>query len=155
MKHLALIIPAAAALLMTAAEPAGFVHWKAGELKGLGAKLATRMDAKKVAVEQLGNFGNHLMMVAHREGNGEAEVHDGKADIFIVQEGEATLVHGGEVVDPKTTAPGETRGPSIRGGEKIRLAPGDMVHIPVRVPHQLLLAPGAKFTYAVVKIDAK
>jgi mannose-6-phosphate isomerase-like protein (cupin superfamily) len=152
MKNLILIL---AAMAMTAAEPAGFVHWKAAELKGLGATLAPRMDAKKVAVEQLGKFGNHLIMVAHREGSGEAEVHDNQADFFIVQEGEATLVYGGEVVDAKTTAPGEIRGPSIRGGEKTRLGPGDIVHIPVTVPHQLLLAPGAKFTYAVVKVDAK
>ncbi len=144
-----------AALPLMAAEPAGFVHWKAAELKGYGAKLAPKMDAKKVASQTLGNFGNHLFMVAHREGSGEAEMHDTQHDIFVVQEGQATLLIGGQVVDPKTTAPGETRGPSIRGGEKVRLAPGDMVHIPAKVAHQLLLDPGAKFTYGIVKIDVK
>ena len=155
MRRLTLIVLTGAALVMTAAQPTGFVHWKAGELKGFGAKLAPKMDAKKVATEQLGKFGNHLVMVAHREGSGEAEVHDTQADIFIVEEGEATLAHGGEVVDPKTTAPGEIRGPSIRGGEKTRIAAGDIIHIPVKEPHQLLLAPGAKFTYAIVKVDVQ
>jgi mannose-6-phosphate isomerase-like protein (cupin superfamily) len=152
MKQLLLI---SAALVLFAAEPAGFMHWRAGELKNYGSKLAPKMDATKLAFEPLGKFGNHSVLIAHREGNGEAEVHETQADLFIVQEGRATLVHGGEVVNARTTAPGETRGPSIRGGERSTLAPGDIVHIPVKVPHQLLLEPGAKFTYAIVKIDSK
>jgi mannose-6-phosphate isomerase-like protein (cupin superfamily) len=150
MRHLFAL---AAAFTLLAAEPAGFVHWKAASLKAYGPKLAAKMDAKKTALEQLGKWGNHLLLVAHREGSGEAELHETQADIFVVQEGEATLVTGGEVVGPKTTAPGEIRGPSIKGGGKTSLGPGDMVHIPAGVPHQLLLAPGARFTYAVAKID--
>ncbi len=150
MKHLLLFVPV---LALVAAEPAGFVHWKASDLKAYGAKLAPRMDSKKVATEQLGKFGNHLMMVAHRVGNGEAEIHDTQADFFIVQAGEATLAYGGRVPDGKTTAQGEIRGSSIEGGEKTRIGPGDVVHIPAKVPHQLLIAPGAKFDYAIVKVD--
>jgi mannose-6-phosphate isomerase-like protein (cupin superfamily) len=152
MKHVLLI---STALLLAAAEPAGFVHWRAGELKSYGAKLAPRMDAQKLAFEALGKFGNHSVLIAHREGSGEAEVHAAQADIFIVEEGRATLVYGGQVLDARTTAPGEIRGPSIQGGERSTLAPGDVVHIPVKVPHQLLLEPGAKFTYAIVKIDSR
>src|SRR5687768_17721038 len=44
--------------------------------------------------------------------------HDTQAVIFVVQSGAATLVLGGNVVDGKTTAPGETRAPSIKGGKK-------------------------------------
>jgi mannose-6-phosphate isomerase-like protein (cupin superfamily) len=92
-------------------------------------------------------------MVAHREGDGEAEVHQGQADVFVVQDGEATLVIGGEVEGGRTTAPGEIRAPSIKGGSKKPLAAGDVVHIPAKVAHQLLIAPGRKFTYFVVKVD--
>jgi mannose-6-phosphate isomerase-like protein (cupin superfamily) len=153
MKRLVLIV---GALALVAAEPAGFMHWSSAEMKGRGAKLAPKMDAKKkIANEFLGKFGNHSLLLTHREGNGEAEVHEGQVDVFIVQEGTATLVHGGQVLEPRTTAPGEIRGPSIKGGEKTKLAPGDVVNIPVKVPHQLLLAPGAKFTYVIVKIDDK
>lgn len=137
-----------------AADPAGFVHWKAGELKNFERKLGPKVNAQKVASEQLGNFGNHSFMVAHRQGDGLAEVHEKQADIFVVISGEATLQVGGEVVDGKTTAPNEIRGPSIRGGEKKQLGAGDLVHIPVRVPHQLLVAGGKQFTYGIVKVDA-
>jgi mannose-6-phosphate isomerase-like protein (cupin superfamily) len=136
-----------------AAEPAGIVIWKASDLKGYEQKLAPKIDAGKLATEQLGRFGNHLAMIGHRQGDGQAEVHGLQADIFVVQSGEATLVLGGEVVDGKTTAPNEIRAASIKGGQRHAIAAGDIVHIPAKVPHQLLIAPGKQFTYFVVKVD--
>jgi mannose-6-phosphate isomerase-like protein (cupin superfamily) len=138
---------------LMAAEPAGFVMWSNADLKGYGAKLAPKMNAGKVANERLATWGNHLAMIAHREGDGEAEVHEKQADVFVVQDGEATLVIGGEVEGGKTTAPGEIRAPSIKGGSKRPLAAGDIVHIPAKIPHQLLIVSGKKFTYFVVKVD--
>ena len=67
----------------------------------------------------------------------------------------ATLVVGGKVVDPRTTAPHEIRGPSIRGGEKLKLAAGDVVHIPIKTAHQMLVESGKQITYFVVKIDSR
>jgi mannose-6-phosphate isomerase-like protein (cupin superfamily) len=137
----------------TAAEVPGVVVWPAAELKAYGQKLAPKMNARKTASESLGRFGNHLASIGHREGDGEAELHETQADFFVVQSGNATLVVGGEVVDGKTTAPGEIRGPSIKGGQRHALAAGDVVHIPAKVPHQLLVAPGKEFTYFVIKVD--
>jgi mannose-6-phosphate isomerase-like protein (cupin superfamily) len=34
-----------------------------------------------------------------------------------------------------------------------KFSPGDVVTIPVRVPHQMKLAPGKEITYFVVKVD--
>jgi mannose-6-phosphate isomerase-like protein (cupin superfamily) len=136
-------------------DPPGVVLWKSSVLKGYETTLAARMDAMKLAVEQLGKFGNHSFMISHREASGEAEVHENQADVFIVEGGSATLVLGGVVEGGRTTAPGETRGKGIRGGEPKTLGVGDIVHIPASVPHQLLVAPGQKFTYFVIKIDVK
>jgi len=52
----------------------------------------------------------------------------------------------------KTTAPGELRGPSIEGGVRQKLSAGDVVHIPAKTAHQLLLDQGAKMTYFVMKV---
>jgi mannose-6-phosphate isomerase-like protein (cupin superfamily) len=153
MKKKVLAAALATTMPLMAAEPAGFVVWPGAELKGYGRKLAPKMNAGKVAAERLATFGNHLAMIAHREGDGEAELHEAQADVFVVQDGEATLVIGGEVVGGKTTAPAEIRGPSIKGGERRKLAVGDIVHIPAKVAHQLLVAPGQKFTYFVIKVD--
>ncbi len=113
------------------------------------------MSDKKVASETLANYGNHLTMLAHREGDGEVEVHDKMADVFVVLSGEAKLVTGGTVVGGHSTAPGEIRGASITGGETVTLGAGDAVHIPAKVPHQLLVAHGKKITYFVVKAEEK
>ena len=64
----------------------------------------------------------------------------------------AGLLDEGTIVDGKTTAPGEMRGASIRGGTDVKLGPGDVLHIPAKVPHQMQLAAGAQVTYFVTKV---
>ncbi len=152
-KQTALALVMTAAVPLMAAEPTGVAVWSASELKAYGRTLAPKMNEHKFASERLATFGNHYTMVAHRERDGEAELHETQADFFVVESGAATLVVGGQVVDPKTTAPGEVRGPSIKGGERKALAAGDIVHIPARVPHQLLVPAGKEFTYFVVKVE--
>jgi mannose-6-phosphate isomerase-like protein (cupin superfamily) len=73
---------------------------------------------------------------------------------MIVESGEATLVVGGTMVEPKTVKPHEVRGSSIAGGAIKQLTPGDVVHIPAKVPHQLKIATGKTFTYLVIKVDS-
>lgn len=117
--------------------------------------LQKPMPAKgNIALESLGNFGNHRANRIQRERSGEAEIHQRAHDLLVIQSGEATLVTGGRVPGAKTTTPGELRGPSIEGGQQQKLAPGDVVHVPAGVPHQILLAPGAHLTYFAMKIDA-
>jgi mannose-6-phosphate isomerase-like protein (cupin superfamily) len=150
---LVLGIAVSAASLPAADAPAAVV-WPSAELKAYAQKLSPKVDAGKFASDRLGSYGNHYMLIAHREGDGSAELHEKEADIFVVQSGAATLVVGGELVGGHTTAPGEIRGPSIKGGEKKPLAAGDIVHIPAGVPHQLLL-PKGEFTYFVVKVQGQ
>lgn len=154
-KLMLLAVPAAFALVALAADPAGFHLWTAADLKKAEKGLGPKMDAGKVATESLGKFDNHSLMLAHREGPGQAELHAKVADVFVVQSGEATLVVGGKMPGDKSTAPGERRGPSIEGGTKHKLAAGDVVNIPANTPHQLLLDPGKQFTYFVVKVEGK
>ena len=126
--------------------------WKATEIAERGNVLAKKLDAQKVASEIVLKEGNRTFMVAHREGSGIAEWHEKEADIMVISVGEVTMVHGGTIVDGKTTAPGEMRGPSIKGGTEVRLRAGDVLHIPAQVPHQMKLDPGTKLTYFVAKV---
>ena len=154
MKRIASILLAFGLLPLVAADPAGVGYWSGAELKAYGKKLAPKVNELKVATAQLGKFGKQSAMIAYREASGEAEVHETVADVFIVQAGEATVALGGKVVGGKSTGPGEIRGKSIEGGVVKRLMPGDVVHIPANLPHQVLLAPGAKpFTYMIVKVE--
>ena len=56
------------------------------------------------------------------------------------------------MVDPKTTAPNEKRAASIRGGVEKKVAPGDVITVPIKTPHQMMVAAGKQITYFVVKI---
>ncbi len=135
------------------AAPNGFVHWKASDLKGHSKSLAGRMNEQKLSAQPLGKWGNHDAQITHREADGVPEIHESVADFFVVQGGEATLVVGGKVEGGKTTDPGEVRGGKIVGGERVKLTPGDVVHIPHNTPHQLLVPKS--FDYFVIKVNVR
>jgi mannose-6-phosphate isomerase-like protein (cupin superfamily) len=114
-------------------------------------QLATQGDGS--ASETLEKYPHHYTMLAFRSKNGGAEVHQNFADMFTILDGHVTLITGGEVVDPKTTAPGEIRGSSVKGGWSQELHASDVVHIPAGTPHQMLIAAGETVTYFVVKVE--
>ena len=126
--------------------------WRAAEIQEKGRALSKKLDAGKVASETIATVGNRTFMVAHREGSGQAEWHEKQADIMMISSGEVTMVYGGTIPDEKNTAAGERRGSSITGGTQVKLGPGDVLHIPAKTPHQMLLAPGAQVTYFVAKV---
>jgi quercetin dioxygenase-like cupin family protein len=125
-----------------AADPAPQVlHLTAAEVK---AKTATGSP-------MLVSTDTYQVMQGARDKAGEAEVHARDTDVFYVISGRATFVTGGAVVDGKQTAPGETRGPSIQGGDTRTLAAGDVVVIPAGTPHWFKAVDG-KIDYFVAKV---
>ncbi|MFN0084599.1 MAG: hypothetical protein ACKVX9_04360 [Blastocatellia bacterium] len=133
-----------------------FALWSARELKGYEQPLREKVSGEsKASSIKLADYGSSNVAISHREANGIPEVHAHMDDYFIVESGEATLVVGGEVVNPKHPEPNETRGDSIRAGERKPLAAGDVAHIPADLPHQLLVEKGKRFTYFVIKVKVK
>jgi mannose-6-phosphate isomerase-like protein (cupin superfamily) len=133
-----------------------FHYWSAKELKGYEKPLHDQVSGPhKTSSIKLADYGSSNVAISHREAYGIPEVHAQMDDYFIVQSGEATLVIGGEVVNAKQIEPGETRGDSLKGGERRKLTTGDVVHIPTDLPHQLLVENGKQFTYFVIKVKAK
>lgn len=126
--------------------------WPSGELQKSAGQLSADAESKGLAGKTLGAWGGHSASLWRRAKSGAAELHKTKADLFIIEQGSATLVFGGTLVDPKTGAPNEVRGTSIKGGESRKLAPGDVVHIPPGVPHQFVLEKGQSVAYYAVKI---
>jgi mannose-6-phosphate isomerase-like protein (cupin superfamily) len=136
--------------------PAGFAVYHPSDLKQQETKLTEQAGKTKSASVTLDKFAaNHFSMLSYREASGQAEIHQHMSDLFVVQNGEATLVVGGEVPDAKEVSPGELRGSAIHGGQRAKLSAGDIVHIPPGLPHQLLVDPGAHFTYFVLKIASE
>jgi mannose-6-phosphate isomerase-like protein (cupin superfamily) len=133
--------------------PDGFEHWTKTSLESLSGDLAKQAaeDPHRFAVKQLADFPNESFLLVRREADGAVEWHENQIDIFLVQSGSATLLIGGKYLNGETVAPHEKRNGTIEGGTRIRLSPGDVVRIPPRVPHQLLLDGAHEFTYFVVK----
>jgi glc operon protein GlcG len=130
----------------------------AKNLQLAAAPGVTYFEAKKVAdafangaVLFNGGSTNYMVHASRRDAAGEAEVHAQDTDIIYVQEGSATFVTGGSVIDGKVTAPDEVRGRQIRGGDVRRISPGDVIIVPAGTPHWFKEVP-ASMTYYVVKV---
>lgn len=154
-RHSVLLTCLLAAGAVAASDPQGFAIWNSAELETAAKKLAPKMNSQKVATEGLANYGNHEMIMVHREGSGQAELHVHMVDVFVIESGAATLIVGGKIPNPRTTAPGEVRGATIEGGSSHALAPGDVVHIPADTPHQVLVDPGKQVSYLAIKVQAR
>ena len=107
-----------------------------------------------------GAFYSQIMLSKHdgyqiintiRDKDGQAEIHAEWNDNLFVQEGEATFVTGGTPVDGKTTAPGETRGASVKGGTRMTMRAGDYFFVPAGTTHQMLVAPGQRIRFIAFK----
>ena len=134
--------------------PAGYDHWTAEQLRTREEVLHKTLK-NGLASETLGHWGNHLLLKTRREAsNGQAESHEKQADLIVVQSGRAPILIGGKIVNAKTTATNEIRGTSIEGGERQALKAGDIVHVPVKTPHQVLLDAGQTLDYVVLKVDS-
>ena len=150
----ALAVPLAVVLPQETAPPEGFLHWTSASLAPMTQALAGKAasDPHHSATQRLGDFTNEYFLLAHREADGQAEWHEDEVDVFVVQSGSATLIVGGTMPGAETVSPHEKRGASIQGGVRQKLSAGDIVRIPARTSHQLLLDGGHEFTYFVVKV---
>jgi mannose-6-phosphate isomerase-like protein (cupin superfamily) len=136
------------------APPSGFEQWTSKSLAPVIADLVTEApnDAHRFAVRQLADYPNDGFLLVHRTADGAVEWHETQADVFFVQSGTATLVLGGKYINGETVGPHEKRNGSIAGGVRRKMSAGDVVRIPPRVPHQVLLEGAAAFDYFVVKV---
>ena len=96
-----------------------------------------------------------LVVEAQRRKAGLAEYHERTNHIFIMVEGEATLVIGGKLVEPKQTAPNEIRGTAIEGGETYHVTKGDVITIPAKTPHWWKDLSTSTIAYYAVNISSQ
>jgi mannose-6-phosphate isomerase-like protein (cupin superfamily) len=96
-----------------------------------------------------------LVVLAQRREAGVAEYHERTNHVFIMVEGEATLVVGGTMVEPKQTAPYQMRAPSTEGGTTYHLTKGDVITIPAKTPHWFKEIPTRTVAYYAVNIESQ
>lgn len=130
-------------------------HFTQAQLLQKAEALSAKAQGPEGAASaKIDEYPNHFTMISLRHKDGGAEIHENFADFFFVVQGQATLLTGGTVQDAKTNN-GETRGSAVLNGEKTQLGPGDVVHIPAGVPHQLQMQKGETFVYFVIKVKEK
>ncbi len=100
--------------------------------------------------DTLTSADEYRVNASRRDGAGVAEVHARDTDLFYVLQGHATVITGGEVIEPKEVTPGEIRGTALRGGNTLQLSAGDVLTIPHGVPHWFKSVE-TPFRYYVIK----
>jgi mannose-6-phosphate isomerase-like protein (cupin superfamily) len=129
-------------------------HWSPAELLEKAKHLRElAAQGSGAASETLEKYPHHYTMLAFRNRSGGGEMHANFADLFYILDGHATVLTAGEIVDPKSTGPGETLGASVKGGTSRQVKAGDVVHIPAGMPHQMLVPAGETVTYFVMKVE--
>lgn len=96
-----------------------------------------------------------LIVLANRRSAGQVEYHEHTNHIFIIVEGEATLVTGGTMVGAKRTSVEQMTAGSIEGGETHHLSKGDVITIPARTPHWWKDVPTKTVAYYAVNIESR
>jgi mannose-6-phosphate isomerase-like protein (cupin superfamily) len=96
-----------------------------------------------------------LVVLAQRREAGMVELHDHTNHVFMMVEGEATLVVGGTMVDAKRTAPDQMRAPSLQGGTTYHMTKGDVITIPAKTPHWFKEVPTKTVAYYAVNIESQ
>jgi mannose-6-phosphate isomerase-like protein (cupin superfamily) len=99
----------------------------------------------------LGDKG--LVILANRRGAGDVEVHEKTNHVFIITEGEATFVTGGTLVEPRQTAPGQTRAKDVKGGTMYHLSKGDVITVPAKTPHWFKEVPTQTIAYYAINLE--
>lgn len=152
-----LVIAAAVVLApRLAAQQSQFGLWSAGELTTRSAALSKKVGADHSSRETLADYGHHRFRLLYRDADGAPEQHDTIVDVVIVKSGEGTLQLGGDMIGRRAgSGAGEYVGTRLEGGERHRLGPGDVVHIPAGIPHSFLVPKGGHITYVLVKFPAQ
>jgi mannose-6-phosphate isomerase-like protein (cupin superfamily) len=125
--------------------PTPDLHAQLGTLAG----VAKEKGSAGVTLE---DYGSYKIQLSVRTVSGGAEVHAHWDDVMTVEQGSATLITGGTVVDGKTGDDGETHGSRIDGGQSQKINVGDVLTIRAGTPHQIILEPGTIYGAVVVKV---
>jgi len=124
-----------------------------GRRNGAAFFSSSDLQAKFTEGGILLDAGAFKLDAGRRVRPGEVEYHEHAVDVMHVVHGRATVVTGGELIEPREVSPGELRAERTEGGTQHQLAEGDVLAIPNGVPHQFVDVSDP-FLYFVVKVEA-
>ncbi|MFW6200614.1 MAG: hypothetical protein ACOC8K_08575, partial [Gemmatimonadota bacterium] len=136
-------------------------HWDAEAVAGKEAELEQRLaDGGGIwgtgfvydRVLEAAEHRPHSISLILREGYTQPEIHERKWDVYVILEGSGTVLMGGERTNWIEGRPQEEQRPGLTGAERFEVTEGDVLHVPARVWHQLLLDEGESMTYMLINI---
>ena len=133
-----------------------FVYYPASALK---ANVATLNAGGKLA-KPFGDYdrvnrGDHDFQGMNFRNKTEPAVgiHMNYADLYVVQDGEATIHYGGTLEGAKKEVNiGEFRGGTIVGGTRQKVVAGDVLSVPAGMPHIWEVENGKTVVYMTIKV---
>jgi hypothetical protein len=96
---------------------------------------------------RLGNYGHYSASIQRRDPGAAPETHTGFSHFLMFTSGEGNVILGGQIVD------GPDGKKVIKGGETHKIVLGEMYHIPINTPHQVVPNAGSSVTYWVTNIN--
>ena len=161
-KHGLMVSAAAMALLSAAAYGQGGAPAVPTAPKDKAAYFATSdiqniwkdLEAKQVLNKRVLEGGSHSINVRIVRPTDEPLMHAASLDVWVVQQGTATAITGGKLVDGKKRPNSDdSAGSAIMGGTEQPLKAGDVLYVPPGVPHGFKDIKG--FRAFLIRFDAK
>lgn len=141
--------------------PDEYLHWDAAAVDGFQSELeATLRNGEGIwgtpfAVETAlprTDHRPHSVQIIHRAGYTQPEIHTDKWDIYVVLKGAGTVRVGGDRVNWIAGRPPEGQQPQLEGAEAFEVTEGDILHVPARSWHQVVVPEGGSITYALINV---
>lgn len=140
----------APAALAAAAPKDKAAYFATADIHSIWKDLEARQVINKRVLEG-GAYSINIRIV--KEGDAPL-VHAASADVWVMMEGSATAITGGELVDGKKRPNvDDEAGSAIRGGKEQALKPGDVLYVPPGVPHGFKDVKG--FRAYLIRFDTK
>ncbi len=125
-------------------------YWPDGDIQAIWKNL----EAKGVINQRVADGGTFSINIRIVKETDAPLVHASSADVWIVQAGTATSITGGQLVDPqKRPNADDVAGKSISGGVERPLKAGDILFVPMGVPHGFKDIKG--FRAFLIRFDTK
>ena len=141
--------------------PDEYLHWDAAAVAAFQADLdQTLRNGEGIwgtpfAVETAlprADHRPHSVQIIHRAGYTQPEIHTTKWDLYVVLKGAGTVRVGGDRVDWIEGRPPEGQRPQLEGAHEFPVTGGDILHVPARSWHQVVVPEGGSITYALINV---
>ena len=141
--------------------PEEFIHWDAEALEAVQESLEEEIEngyrtwGTRFVFESVlpqAPYRHHDISIVHREGYTQPEIHETKWDLYVILDGSGTLLVGGNRVGWVDGRPPEEQRPALEGATAFEVTEGDVVNVPAKSWHQIVLPEGAEMTYMLINV---